>query len=337
MQLMAGAPQGGAELYFVRLCLALQRAGVEQLAVVRPNAERNARLASGSVATVEACYGGWFDFKTRRTIKRAIASFRPDIVMSYMTRATRYVPRGRFVHIARLGGYYDLTNYRHCDHLIGNTPDLVEYFTRHHWPRDRVHFIPNFVDMHKSPPADRAHYDTPLDAPLVLALGRLHPNKAFDVLIAALAQVPEAYLWLAGEGPERAALESAAARLGVLSRLRFLGWQNDPAPFFAAADVLAVPSRHEPLGNVVLEAWGQGVPVVAAASQGPRFLIRDGENGLLVPVEDAGALAAGLVRVLADPALARKLTEGGRATLAAKFSEPAVVARYLALFQEVLA
>jgi glycosyltransferase involved in cell wall biosynthesis len=337
MQLMAGAPQGGAELYFVRLCLALQRAGLTQVAIVRPNPERNAKLSAGGIAIIEAPYGGWLDFTTRRTIKRAIASFKPAVVMSYMTRATQYVPRGDFVHVARLGGYYDLRHYRHCDHLVGNTPDLVEYFMRGGWLRERVHFIPNFVDTHRSPPVDRAHYATPAAAPLIFALGRLHTNKAFDVLLAAVAQIPGAYLWLAGEGPERAALESLAADFGIASRVKFLGWQDDAAPFFAAADVVAVPSRHEPLGNVVLEAWAQGVAVVAAASHGPRFLIADGESGLLAPVEDAGALAASLSRVLADRELARRLAAGGAKALSAQFSEEAVVARYLALFRQVVA
>ncbi|HLF58135.1 MAG TPA: glycosyltransferase [Alphaproteobacteria bacterium] len=334
---MAGAAQGGAELYFERLCLALQRAGLSQLAVIRPHPERVAKLEAGGVAVTGAKYGGLLDFTTRRAIKSAIASFRPQIVLSYMTRATRFIVRGNFVHIARLGGYYNLRHYRHCDHLVGNTPDLIEYFLRHNWPHARVHFIPNFVDTRKCAPADRARFNTPASVPLVLALGRFHPNKAFDVLLAAMSRLPEAYLWLAGDGPERPALEALSAELGLSGRVRFLGWQDDPAPLFAAADALAVPSRHEPLGNVVLEGWAQDRAVVAAASHGPRFLIRDGENGLLVPVEDVGSLSAALARVLGDRGLAARLVEGGRTALAAEFSEQAVVGRYLALFQQVLA
>ena len=165
LQMMAGAEQGGAELYFARLCAALQRAGVIQLAITRPQAERMTSLDAAGIPTIPAPFGGWFDFKTKRIVKRAIASFKPQIVMSYMTRATQYVPRGNFVHIARLGGYYDLRHYRHCDHLVGNTPDLVEYFLRGGWLRERVHFIPNFVDMRSSPAADRARCPACLAAP----------------------------------------------------------------------------------------------------------------------------------------------------------------------------
>ena len=334
---MAGAPHGGAELYFVRLCLALQRTGLPQVVVTRPEPERMARLEAGGLAVIRAPYGGLFDFKTKRTLLRIIESFRPNIVMSYMTRATRYIPRGNFVHIARLGGYYDLRQYRHCDHLVGNTPDLVEYFLRHGWARDRVHYIPNFVDAHTCAPVERARYATPDSAPLVLALGRFHRNKAFDVLLEAIARLPGTYLWIAGDGPERGALEALAFRLGVAERVRFVGWQNDPAPLFAAANAVAVPSRHEPLGNVVLEAWSQGIPVVAAASQGPRFLIEDGENGLIVPLEDPEALASALRRVLSERDLSGRLAQHGRAKLAAQFSEAAVVAQYLSLFERVVA
>lgn len=336
MQVMAGAKTGGAELYFARLCLALGRAGLPQSVVTRAHAPRIDELRAAGIPVAEARFGRILDFTTRRTIKRIVAEFRPRIVLSFMTRATQFVPRGGFVHIARLGGYYDLRHYRTCDHLIGNTPDLVEYFRRHGWAKERTHFIPNFVGQKPAEPVSRARYATPQDAPLVLALGRLHRNKAFDVLIGAMARMTDVYLWLAGSGPEHPALEKAAKSGAAANRIRFLGWQDDPAALMAAADAVAVPSRHEPLGNVILEAWAQGAPVVAAASQGPRFLVRDGENGLLVPPEDPDALAAALTRVLSDRALAARLADGGRAKLAAEFSEDSVVARYLDLFRTVL-
>src|SRR3546814_11074829 len=97
------------------------------------------------------------------------------------------------------------------------------------------------------------------------------------------------WLWLAGEGPRRRALMQQAARLGLGDRVRFLGWRDDVAALLRAADVFLCPSRHEPPGNVVIEAWAHGTPVVAAASQGPRPLIEDGTTGLLVALDDADA------------------------------------------------
>jgi glycosyltransferase involved in cell wall biosynthesis len=111
--------------------------------------------------------------------------------------------------------------------------------------------------------------------------------------------------------------------------VRFLGWRRDVAALLAASDMLACPSRHEPLGNVVIEAWAHRRPVVAAASQGPRQLLRDGRSGLLVPVEDADALARAMSALAADPDRAAALAAAGRDAYEAGFTEAAVVQRYL--------
>ncbi len=246
----------------------------------------------------------------------------------------RHARTATFVHVGRLGGYYDLKYYRGCDHLIANTRDIVAYVVRHGWPAERVHYLPNFVTGQTAPPLPRASLATPDDAPLALALGRLHRNKGFDVLIEAVAKVPRLHLWLAGEGDERPVLEGLARTLAVEDRVHFLGWRDDVAALLAACDVLVSSSRHEPLGNVVIEAWAAGVPVVATASEGPRALIRDGENGLIVA--DRGCRCA---RRRAGASrrpitiLRAALAAGGRAAFEAEFTE----ARVVALYREVLA
>ena len=335
LQAMAGAPRGGAEKMFVRLALALGRRGVAQRALIRRDPARAAALRAGGVDTVELPFGGRLDLVTRRAFGRQIADFRPTLVLTWMSRATRFCPRGGFVHMARLGGYYDLKYYRRADHLIGNTPDLAEYFVRNGWPRDRSHAIPNFVDDRRAPPRERAALDTPDDAPLVFALGRLHRNKAFDVLLAALARVEGAYLWLAGDGAMRDALEAQARDLGIADRVRFLGWLDDPAPCFAAADLFVLPSRHEPFGNALVEGWAQGLAAVVAESEGPRQLVRHCENGLLVPVDDTEAMAAAIRRLIGDPGLRETLGRGGRAAYEADFTEDIAVQRYLDLFDKI--
>jgi glycosyltransferase involved in cell wall biosynthesis len=85
---------------------------------------------------------------------------------------------------------------------------------------------------------------------------------------------------------------------------------------------------------VVIQAWAHGLPVVAAASQGPKALIRDGEDGRLVPVDDAGALAAGVRGLLADPGLRTRFAAAGARRVADEFSEAAVVAQWRALFAD---
>jgi glycosyltransferase involved in cell wall biosynthesis len=336
LQAMGGARHGGAEAFFLRLAAALQRAGQEQRVLVR-HADHAARLREAGVAAQRLPFGGALDLWTRWGFARAIRGYRPRLVLTWMSRATRLCPRGDFVHVARLGGYYDLKHYRSCDHLIGNTRDLVASFIGQGWPAERAHYLPNFVDAAPATPVARAALGTPPGVPLALALGRLHRNKGFDVLLQALALAPGLHLWLAGEGPERAALERQAQALGLGPRLKLLGWRDDAPALLAAADFLVCPSRHEPLGNVVIEAWAAGRPVVTAASQGPAALVADDANGLLVPREDAAALAGAMTRLAEDAGLRARLADGGAAAYRAEFTEAAVVARYQAFFAKVAA
>ncbi|MBF0093119.1 MAG: glycosyltransferase [Alphaproteobacteria bacterium] len=335
LQAMAGAEYGGAEAFFVRLALAMHKAGVEQRLIIRDNHARAETLRKGGLAPAELPFGGRFDFRTRAGFRREIHQFKPDVVLTWMNRASHFCPRGDFVHVGRLGGYYDLKYYAGCDHLIGNTQDIVDYVVRNGWSADRAHYLPNFVSEDRAPPQDRMAYYTPENSPLILALGRLHENKGFDVLLKALSQVPEAYLWIAGDGPLRAETEGLASKLGVKPRVRFLGWREDVAALFASADLFVCPSRHEPLGNVVLEAWAQGLPVVAADSLGPGTLIEQDRNGVLAPVDDPVALGKAMRRVLSNQALAERIADGGRRTFEERFTETAIVAQYKAFFERI--
>jgi glycosyltransferase involved in cell wall biosynthesis len=337
LQAMAGAAQGGAEIFFVRLAAALQRAGETQRVLIRRQAARSRQLREAGVEVAEAAFGGAFDLATRRAFQREIAEWRPTHVLTWMSRATQLCPPGDFVHVARLGGYYDLKYYRRCDHLVANTRAIAAYALAHGWRQERVHYLPNFVpDLRGAAPVDRASFGTPEDAPLALALGRLHSNKGFDLLLEALAATRDVYLWLAGDGPLRVALERQAADLGVAGRVRFLGWRGDAAALLASADFLVSPSRHEPLGNVVIEAWSAGVAVVATTSDGPAALIETEETGLLVPIA-AAPLAEAIERLARDSLLRTRLAAAGRRAFEAQFTEAAVVAAYRSFLDKVAA
>jgi glycosyltransferase involved in cell wall biosynthesis len=335
LQAMAGAPVGGAEAFFTRLIPALARAGSRQLAVVRADAARQQALEAAGVPSVPLPFRGRADFLTPWLFKKAARRFAPDIVLSWMNRATHAAPVGPWTFAARLGGYYDLKYYRRCDHLVANTEDIRRYLIAKGWPKQRAWRLPNFVDADPQPPADRATEETPADAPLLLCLGRLHRNKGLDVALAALERLPRAHLWIAGVGPEEAALKALARRLDVASRVRFLGWRRDVPALLAAADVFVCASRHEPLGNMVIEAWAHGAPIASVASQGPSQLIRHQETGLLSPVDDADALATSILRLLGDSAMAADLVGRGRDEFMAHFTEAAVVAAYQDFFERV--
>lgn len=335
LQVMASGQEGGAELFFERLAAGLQQADITQRLAVKNGTPRNARLRSQGLDVVELPFGGLFDLKTAQALTQQASDFKPTVVLSWMNRATKFCRPGDYVLAARLGGYYNLKYYRRCDHLIGNTRGIVEYLRREGWPEERTHYLPNFVTLPAAMPVSRSDLGTPDDAPLAVALGRLHTNKGFDVLLAAMAKLPRFHLWLAGEGAERQALEAEAQRLGISDRVHFLGWRADTAALLAAGDMLVCPSRHEPLGNVVIEGWAARRPVVAAASAGPAELIRNAETGILVPVENADELAAAMEKVEKNRAVREQLAAAGHAAYEAEFSEPRVVALYREFFKTV--
>lgn len=246
--------------------------------------------------------------------------------MAWMRRAGSYMTRGRAVNLGWFGGFYDLKYYRNCDHLAGMSADMRDHIVRSGWPAERAHILRAYA-----PEATGRRLDRP-EAPLLLALGRLHEAKAFDVLIDAMANVPAAHLWIAGEGHLRVSLEQQIARLGLGDRVKLLGWRNDRQDLLATCDICVFPSRYEPFGIVSIEAWAARAPLIAARSAGPGALIEDGADGLLVPIDDRAALTAAMNRLIGDRGLQARLVEGGRRRYEAEFTEAAVVASYKALF-----
>jgi glycosyltransferase involved in cell wall biosynthesis len=335
LTVLAGAPVGGAETFFVSLSRALKRSGLAVRSLLKPNPARQAALKEENIVVDTAPFRARFDWVTKRTVRRVAAEFQPDAVLAFAGRAASLTPKGDYALIGRLGGYYNLNNFKHCDHLVCNAPDLVRYVTQGGWAKDRVHLIPNFPSLPDAAPLKRSAFGTPKDAPLAVALGRLHRAKALDMLIRAAALIPELYVWIAGEGPERAKLERLSRDLGTASRIKFLGWRTDRAALYACADVCVYPSREEPFGNVVVEAWASGTPIVATASTGPKWLVKDQEDGILTAIDDPRALAEGIGAVLSSRTLAAALVRAGRVRMASEFSEAAIVRCYVELFERV--
>ncbi|WP_158918553.1 glycosyltransferase [Caulobacter sp. S45] len=331
---LLGSPRhGGAETYFLDLLEALHRDGLPQAAAIHANADREAALAAMGVRTDVLPFHPPFDFSTGRLIRKLARELDARVLVQWMNRAGRVVPKtGPWARIGRLGGYYHLKYYRGADFLVGNTRDIVDYIVREGWPADRVDYIPNFAVPKDDPPVDRAELDTPDDAPLLLGMGRLHDDKAHDVSLTALVDLPGAYLWIAGAGPLEGQLKAQAKRLGVADRVRFLGWRLDASALYRTADICLFPSRFEPLGNTVIQAWAHGTPLIAAASQGPGAMIRHDEDALLVPVNDADALAKATRRLLDDPATGRRLAKAGRERIRTEFASARVTAQWRELF-----
>jgi glycosyltransferase involved in cell wall biosynthesis len=175
---------------------------------------------------------------------------------------------------------------------------------------------------------------------IVLAAGRLSPEKGFDVLVEAAATVcrehPRAGFVLFGEGTLREALQRKIAALGLDQRFRMPGFRDDLDTLIGAADVVVLPSFTEGLPNIALEASAAGVPVVATAVGGTPEAIADGETGLLVPSGDPGAIATRVGELLGNEALRQKLGAKGPERMRARFTFEAQAAAYQTLLRRLI-
>ncbi len=337
-QVMAGAEHGGAESFYDRLVAAFTTVeGIAQRAYTRDYPGRSALLEAAGVDLAHFRFGGRLDLLDHWRYRRALRAQAPDVVLTWMNRASILTPPGDYRLACRLGHYYDLKYYRHADFWIGNTRGICDHLVRGGMPAARVEYIANFIDERPCLPVSRASLDLPEAVPMLVAAGRLHRNKGFDVLLAALVQVPEAVLCIAGTGPEEQALRQQCSDLGLDARVRFLGWRDDVSSLILAADLFVCSSRHEGLGNIVLEAWYRECPIVAAESQGPLELIEDGVSGVLTPVDDADALAGGIRQVLADPQAAARMAQAGAACYSEEFSQAVILGRYAELVRRLAA
>ena len=336
LHVMASRANGGAETYSTDMMASLQSCGVEQVAVIPRASIHHDRLAAAGVPLDAGVLDSRLGPLRRRKLARLVDAFKPDLVHCWMRRAASLVPRLPIPVIGWFGGYYEPAHFRRCTHFVGVTPSIVEHMVGHGVPAGVAHYVATFPTIEAGPRVDRSDLSTPADATVLLTLSRLHQKKGLDVLLAALADLPGCIAWIAGDGPLEADLKALAARLGVAERVRFLGWRTDRGALLAAADVCVLPSRWEPFGTVMLEAWAAGTPLVAAASQGPAALVEDGANGLLVPIDDAAALALAIRRLNSDAALEARLIERGRADYQNGFTREAVTRRMIALYTEIV-
>ena len=353
IHVLGGRQFGGADQFYVRLIRALRDAGQDVTAINRVASPVAQALANDDVPQVHFPFANSFDAWTVWRLRALVAQREPCIVQTYMGRATRLTrlpSRTRAVHIARLGGYYKIDGYyRHAHAWVGNTKGLCDYLVKSGLPAGRVFQIGNFVPdpvvaSLQQVEALRTEWAIADDAWVLFGLGRLIEKKGFGDLLKAAALLPQEIagrpwvLLIAGTGPLDVELKSLAAQLQLESRVRWLGWQDPPDAFYGLTDVFICPSRDEPLGNVILEAWNHGLPVVSTRTHGATELIEDGCTGLLLPIQSPEDLAGCIQDLLgATPSQRADFGSAGRRFLQANFSKAAIVAAYLSLYDRLLA
>lgn len=237
-------------------------------------------------------------------------------------------------------------SYEMADRVVGVSQGVVDFLVANeHLPRRKMIVIPNGVepDLLDRPPArdtSRTRLDLPPFHPMLGCVGRLEPQKGHTYLLQAmpaiLAARPTTGLVIAGDGPLRAGLEAEARRLGIADRVAFLGFHHDVPGLLAALDLFVLPSLWEGLSKALLEAMAVACPIVATRAVGVTEVLRDDEEGILVPLRDAGALAAAVVRAAGDPGLSGRLGRAARRRAMERHSMRRVGLAFDRVYREIL-
>lgn len=319
--------------------------------------------------------GGW-DARVIPRLSRIIQSVRPQLIHSFLFHANlaariaaklvgfpseRLLCEIQTVEVERQWHLIiDHATHEWCRLTIGNSPSVVQHLHRVAGiPLSRLHLIRGGVDPARF--ADSAAIrgsrepglqkklreslaipvpDSALIAPWTLWVGRLDPVKGLHLLLAAFQQVSRqspAHLLLAGDGPLRADIERQIKDTQLHDRVHLLGPRRDIPDLLAASDLFVFPSRTEGLPNALLEAMASGLPIVTTDVPGCRDLIGDQISGLMVPYDDAAALARAMQVQLADRASAIRMAQAARSSVEQLWNIRRTYAEYWSLYDQLLA
>ncbi|HXG68172.1 MAG TPA: glycosyltransferase [Blastocatellia bacterium] len=228
---------------------------------------------------------------------------------------------------------------RAAQRIIVPSTEVFEILTRRQGiSKEKVDLIPHGFEPEKyvaPSPSEiyRIRNELGLHGRFVLGnFGRLHEEKGHRYLLEAAAtlkqQIPNLLILLAGEGPERGAIERQIQELDLRGVVRLLGWRRDAITLMASVDIVVQPSLGESFGQVMVEALWMRKPLITTNVGGALDIIKDGENGLLVPKEDAAALATAIERLAGDAALRSRLAEAGRTYVAEHLVISKIIKRY---------
>ncbi len=352
---------GGGERQVLGLVDHLQQAGVRQTVAAHPDGRLAPLIAQLGVGVAPLAIRNHLDVLAARRLSGLLARERYDILHFHTARAHAMAAflgagRGFSRGIARVvtrrmdyrlrGGWYTRRLYNHeVQAVVAISEGVRAMLIESGVAPARISVVPSGVEADRFAPSAEARtrvrrqYAAPDDACVLIVVGALAVRKGHDVLLDALARLgdPTLVVWCAGAGAARAALEAQRATLGLDAQVRFLGRVDDVAGLLAGADVMVMPSRQEGLGVAALEAMAAGLPVIASRVGGLPEAVVDGDTGLLVPADDAAALAAAIARLAGNRDLRRRLGAAGAARVRTRFTMGAMAAATLAVYRRVAA
>lgn len=300
----------------------------------------------------------WNNVRRIAALRRVLLRQRPDVALAMMDTANVLLAiaaaglknlmtvGSEHIHppqirLAKPWGVLRAHLYGRLSAMTALTTESAHWLHRHTRAR-HVRVIPNAATWPL--PAQAPHLPLPSgsgERRLLLAVGRLHAQKGFDILIPAFGRLardlPDWHLVILGEGPDRKALEEQIAAIGLTDRVSLPGRAGNVAQWYEAADLYVMSSRFEGFPNTLAEAMAYGLPAVSFdCDTGPRDIIRHEVDGLLVPAGDAAALEAALRRLIVDPAL-RKRFAARAPEVRERFSLTSVSAQWEQLFRDMQA
>ena len=337
LQVMGGHSDGGAEIFFIDALAALSNSNIEQYAIVnKRNKKGITKLKALNIPFRTVSFNKLFKWPSKFTISKVIKEFKPDIAHYWMGRACSFSIRGEHINIGWHSGYRGVERFRACDYHIALTNELKKHIVLQGIDPDKIYELPIYTNVNKSKKINRQDLDTPDDKQLLLSLSRLHPVKGIDILIEAMVKVPDVFLWIAGSGPIKKDLINQTKRLGLDGRVKFLGWRDDKEALMTTSDICVFPSRNDAFGAVIIEAWAAKKPNIACKSPGPKAIIKDNYDGLLVDIDDSNQLADTIKKVIINKKLRQSLANNGHRKFMKNYSEQAFSRNIIKIYSSVI-
>ncbi len=332
LSILGGANKGGAEKFFERLSFAIKtRKNIKLELLIRKNEERY-NLLNKQIEKIHQIKNFYFfNPFCHKKIEDIIKKFQPNIVLSWMNRASSFLPVSKgWVNIGRIGGYYKLKNYVNCDYIITNTEDLKEYVIESGWDPNKVEYIPNFVKNNVS--NKKLKKSTFKE---IICLSRFHRNKGIDILLKAMPYLKNFKLKIVGQGSEKNQYDELIKKYSLEKNVTFYEWTNNISDFLNASDYLICPSRHEPFGNIVIDGWAHKIPVIVSDTGGPGLLVKNNFNGIKFKNEDIFDLINKIKLLDLNKVLQKKLIKNGYNNYKTKFSEQLIIDKYINFFEKI--
>ncbi len=318
------------------------------------NLELFAAAAQNGVEAHPLSCQGAIDRRVPATLRALVEHTHADVVHAHGYKADLYsyaALRGSAVPLVstchtwydndvavRVYGALDRWALRRFNGVVAVSDAVRERLLRAGVKPERVRLIRNGIAVR---PNARPKLVRDNDTSRVGLVGRLAPEKGVDTLMRAAAlvldELPRTRFSVAGDGPDRAALEALRAELGLQDRFILEGRQEDMAAFYGSLDLLVSASRQEGLPVALLEGMASGLALVATAVGDVPTLVEDGVTGTLVKPDDPAALANAIVALLRSPARRHELGVTAQALVAREYSAERMAAEYLALYEHVVA